>query len=301
MITRKELNIPDDQWFELRDNCWVQNSWSASITPKGAFFCEIAAAFDILFDGPGGWAIEPGWWKRKPEEFGDQLEWCEICSAALNSPLQRTDKRDDIVSADMLKRLESIGSPKIRRGHYVLYDNQGNKENIKKDQESREGAWHLLEGNRKNRVSGCNPSLKPRMVEIVYLKEDGSEKKDSFRNRQKSKNNFQNLDFKDWILLSLSGRKLTSIDFQAFTQNIFNPGCLYYLLCNDDNQNQKGKGSQNDIWTQCNLIFLNRRASALRDTISLPLSEKLIELYDPGKVIHLDHYPKFSSNNRWSR
>ncbi len=43
-ITRKELGIPDDEWEKLRDKCWLQNNWSASITPKGAFFCEVAGA-----------------------------------------------------------------------------------------------------------------------------------------------------------------------------------------------------------------------------------------------------------------
>jgi hypothetical protein len=28
MCTRKELGIGDEEWFALRDNCWVQNSWS---------------------------------------------------------------------------------------------------------------------------------------------------------------------------------------------------------------------------------------------------------------------------------
>jgi hypothetical protein len=64
MCTRKELGVADDEWVKLRDNCWVQNLWSASITPKGAFYCEIAAAMDATLGGPGGWKIEPGWWKR---------------------------------------------------------------------------------------------------------------------------------------------------------------------------------------------------------------------------------------------
>ena len=66
MATRKELGIPDEKWIKLRDKCWIQNLWSASITPKGAFFCEVAAAMDMTLNGPGGWPIEPGWWKRKP-------------------------------------------------------------------------------------------------------------------------------------------------------------------------------------------------------------------------------------------
>ena len=57
LISRKALGINDDEWHKLRDNCWIQNTWSATITPKGAFFCEVAGALDMLFEGPGGWEI----------------------------------------------------------------------------------------------------------------------------------------------------------------------------------------------------------------------------------------------------
>ena len=46
---------------ELISNCWVQEQWSASITPKGGFFCEVAGSLDYLLDGPGGVKIEKGW------------------------------------------------------------------------------------------------------------------------------------------------------------------------------------------------------------------------------------------------
>jgi hypothetical protein len=73
-MTRKEFGISDSDWIAMRDNCWWQRLLgSPSITPKGAFFCEVAAAMDMLFDGPGGWKIEKDWWKRGPEGFGDQL------------------------------------------------------------------------------------------------------------------------------------------------------------------------------------------------------------------------------------
>jgi len=99
LVTRKELNIPDADWFPRRDACWVQRNWSASITPKGAYFCEIAGALDMLYDSlssaqrkavgmppSGGWPVERGWWLRHPEEFGQQLGWCEFCGAALGTP-----------------------------------------------------------------------------------------------------------------------------------------------------------------------------------------------------------------------
>jgi hypothetical protein len=116
MATRKELGIPDDEWIKMRDNCWVQNLWSASITPKGAFFCEVAASLDILFDGPGGWPIEPGWWKRKPAEFKEQLKWCEMCSAALPMPKRDARQEVDDMSPVWKEKLVQIESPKLKKG-----------------------------------------------------------------------------------------------------------------------------------------------------------------------------------------
>jgi hypothetical protein len=116
MCTRKELGIPDEQWFKLRDNCWVQNLWSASITPKGAFFCEVAAAMDATLGGPGGWKVEPGWWKRTPEDFKDQLHWCEMCSAALPMPKRNANEEVDDVSPIWHQKLIQIESPKLKKG-----------------------------------------------------------------------------------------------------------------------------------------------------------------------------------------
>ena len=122
MVTRKEVGIPDDEWIKLRDNCWIQNLWSASITPKGAFFCEVAAALDTLFDGPGGWPIEPGWWKRKPADFADQLHWCEMCSAALPMPKRDANEEIDDVSPVWAEKLVQIESPKAKKGLVQPFD-----------------------------------------------------------------------------------------------------------------------------------------------------------------------------------
>lgn len=119
LFSRKDLNIPDDEWEKLRDKCWIQNTWSATITPKGAFFCEIAGALDMLFDGPGGWPIEPGWWKRKPEDFKDQLHWCELCGFALEGLTFTRDSQEetDDVSPTVYEMLKNTNSPKLRSGH----------------------------------------------------------------------------------------------------------------------------------------------------------------------------------------
>lgn len=88
-----------DIWNPI-DKCWVQNSWSASINPHGAYFCEIAAALSILFDEEeDAWPVEPGWWKRTPGiDFREQMErFCPRCGMA--APLSRrrsVDGKDDI-------------------------------------------------------------------------------------------------------------------------------------------------------------------------------------------------------------
>lgn len=120
LFARKDLGIPDDEWIKLRDKCWIQNEWSATITPKGAFFCEIAGALDMLFDGPGGWKIEPGWWRRRPEEFGDQLHWCELCGFALDTFMRDAEEEMDDVSPTLHEKLKKIGSPRMKAGRTNL-------------------------------------------------------------------------------------------------------------------------------------------------------------------------------------
>ena len=73
---------------ELIDDCWVQRTWCPSINVKGAFFCEVAAAQDFLWDGPGGWPIESNWWKRTPLHFKDQRDrYCQNCGMCI--PMER--------------------------------------------------------------------------------------------------------------------------------------------------------------------------------------------------------------------
>src|SRR3989338_7290862 len=111
--------------WELIDNCWVQMRWSASITPKGAFFCEVAAAADHLFDGPGGYPVEKGWWKKTPKEFADQVQrYCPKCSAAIPIPSYSDKAKHDLVSKSNFERLKRVMSPKYFAGNATLYDKE---------------------------------------------------------------------------------------------------------------------------------------------------------------------------------
>lgn len=109
---------------ELIDSCPFQARWSASITPKGGFFCEIAASMDWLFDGPGGWPIEPGWWKRGVADYASQIEAsCGKCGGCIPMPKQWTDARGgrdkpvyETMTAGNRDRLMALGSPKVTAG-----------------------------------------------------------------------------------------------------------------------------------------------------------------------------------------
>lgn len=133
LIAAKDVIEDEDYMWELIDNCWIQKRWSASITPKGAFFCEVAAAQDHLFNGPGGYPIEKGWWEKNPEQFQDQVKrYCPNCSAAI--PMVRSSSHIDydIVSKSIAEKLKNICSPKYLKGKTRIFDKKLNKEDIEK-------------------------------------------------------------------------------------------------------------------------------------------------------------------------
>ena len=134
--------VVDDEELkrELIDNCPYQTHWSASITPKGGFFCEIAASLDWLLDGPGGYDIEPGWWDRDPEDFRDQVDrYCGNCSGAIPQPPLpvmsdarggRDASNRDLISPGMLEKLRALGSVKVAKGGYDVWHGRITRDDI---------------------------------------------------------------------------------------------------------------------------------------------------------------------------
>ncbi|HEX3755685.1 MAG TPA: hypothetical protein VHV26_11490 [Rhizomicrobium sp.] len=115
--------LSDEQWLQNRDNCWVQNMWSASINDKGAYFCEVAASIDRLyFNGAHAWPVEQGWWQRSPADFGAQLDLCNYCGLAQPGPAQLDLLERDIISKQNRDKLAEAGSPAVKKGNYELFD-----------------------------------------------------------------------------------------------------------------------------------------------------------------------------------
>lgn len=177
LITRKELGIPDDEWIKMRDACWIQNLWSASIHPKGAFFCEVAAALDATFDGPGGWPIEPGWWKRKPEDFKEQLQWCEMCSACLKVPSRNANEEIDDVSPAIYEKLVEVRSPKIKQKLINIVP-IGGSTGIATDEKIagrtvESNTWYLPDSDQTLRVGPTNRTIYPKRFDAILLCQEG--------------------------------------------------------------------------------------------------------------------------------
>ena len=109
LMAAKDLVEEKEYMWELIDKCWIQERWSSSITPKGGFFCEVAAAQDHLFDGPGGYSLEKGWWNKTPADFQDQVKkYCENCSAAIPMPRPKANDHVDYISPSNKKIRESF-------------------------------------------------------------------------------------------------------------------------------------------------------------------------------------------------
>jgi len=113
------------------DNCWIQNSWSASINPQGAYFCEVAAAIDLILRTNTAFDIRTAWWRKKPGAYAAQVKaLCSKCGICLDlTPRKDTDKSDDL-DCWWLNKLKNT-SPKVRKGLYHkfsgrIFDNREN-------------------------------------------------------------------------------------------------------------------------------------------------------------------------------
>lgn len=266
LFARKDLGIPDEEWYKLRDNCWIQNEWSATVTPKGAFFCEIAGALDMLFDGPGGWPIEPGWWKRKPEEFGDQLHWCEICGFALNTFMRDAEEETDDVSPTVYEMLEKINGLKMKQGHI----NKVVIEDGKISEESKAPGKHFSRaqpyiGKYEDRFNANNSVLFVHEYDEVRIP-DG----DEFGITLNKAIN----DAKNWILICIEDKYDKAEIDELIKRCILNPGTMH-------------------IGTGCALF--SKKALSIReigfDRIArLRSFDEFIAKWDAKKVIRIKNY-----------
>jgi len=133
---KNKYNISQDTINKCIDKCWIQNEWSATINPKGAFFCEVAGMLSYLFNGVDGINIydHPDWWKYDLSKYQYQIDWaCKKCGGALPLKSKKSDIQIDDVSEDNLEELKKIDSPKIKANKYRIYDDGFHQDDEKRD------------------------------------------------------------------------------------------------------------------------------------------------------------------------
>ncbi len=85
LVAGKDIFEPDEMWERI-GKCDVNKNWSASIVEnKGklrAYFCEVAASFDLARNEDHGLPAYAGWWKARMETFKDQIDqFCPGCGS----------------------------------------------------------------------------------------------------------------------------------------------------------------------------------------------------------------------------
>lgn len=274
LLPRKELGIPDDKWIELRDKCWIQNLWSASITPKGAFFCEIAAALDMLFDGPGGWPVEQGWWERAPEDFGEQLKWCELCSAPLAAPRNYANEGVDIISPGIAEKLQKVHSPKYKKEKYEIFNTSEYAESDYVINQE-DGGWFMTDYLQLSRLSSDSSCLYAKHIEVAYLQ--GLEHSNSLSKKPTLYKSLRLKELKDWVMIVLQHNNKEGQYINKLKHTVLNPGVLYYVV-QDNNMV---------------ILLFNRRANSLKDIKELPSDpNSLFDFWPQGKIHKLPSNPK---------
>lgn len=282
LITRRELGIPDEEWVTLRDNCWMQNEWSASITPKGAFFCEIAGVLDMLLDGPGGWKIEPGWWKRTPDEFGDQLHWCELCGFALNTFTRDSSEEIDDISPEWYQRLQKLQSPKVKSGrvNVIKIEDGVISEESKKENRFFSAAMPYIE-HYEDRFNALNSVLFTHEFETSVIpagEQFGSQLNKVLQSAE------------DWVLIKSENARMREDFGEKIGKYVLNPGTLHYIDLSQSNDTAFVENA--DVERAGYAALFSKHALSLRefgfDRIAhTTCMEHILAAWQPEKIVEL--------------
>ena len=83
LAAAKDLFDETEMWDRISE-CDVNRYWSATIIQNNeklrAYFCEVAACFDLARGTDHGIEVVPGWWRRNISEFEEQVgHFCPGC------------------------------------------------------------------------------------------------------------------------------------------------------------------------------------------------------------------------------
>ncbi|GHU18448.1 hypothetical protein FACS189475_03930 [Betaproteobacteria bacterium] len=301
LICRKDMRIPDDEWYKLRDACWLQNEWSAGITPKGAFFCEVAGVLDMLFDGPGGWPIEPGWWKREPKDFGEQLCWCELCGFALDTFTRDSSEEIDDVSPTMYEMLKAVDSPKLKSGrvNVIKIKNGEISEESKLENKHFSAGMPYIE-HYEDRFNALNSVLFCHNYDLIVIGGDGAYNSNDTQFEQKftlaegagfgAALNRAVASSREWLVVRSANAEMADDYCERMEKYVLNPGTMHYLDLSRSNDTEYVKNANEE--TLGFAAMFSKKALSLRefgfDRIARTRTfAEIINMWQPEKVIEL--------------
>jgi organic radical activating enzyme len=96
----KDIYAPGEMWEKITQ-CEINRDWSASIVQNKAgelraYFCEVAASFDLARGGDHGHPVFPGWWQRHITAYADQIKhFCPGCGVAAKMHGQKDSEEVD--------------------------------------------------------------------------------------------------------------------------------------------------------------------------------------------------------------
>lgn len=245
LISRKDMGINDKEWLKLRENCWVNQQWSSSVTPKGCFFCEVAAALDFMYDGPGGLPIEEGWWKRPIEDFAEQFMWCEYCGIPLETfARDARDGVDDIsnINYEKMAQMQNVRLVEEKVNRIEIKDGVISEES-KKSAAKYHGVTYMEDA--QDRVSSSTPIYAGDLCGVMIYKNEIERDKDIEtqelnRNYLGALHTVLETDHTDWghlieqlpdhayIVLMTAGIRMGE-GFEKLKHCAVNPGTLHWI------------------------------------------------------------------------
>lgn len=131
----KDIYRDEETMWDKISKCEINRDWSASIVQNAqgelrAYFCEVAAAFDLARGGDHGHAVAPGWWNAKIEAFQDQIKtFCPGCGVpAKQKGVKDSDEKDiytatnaDIALKDKTRHAELLVKPEVEERRVTQY------------------------------------------------------------------------------------------------------------------------------------------------------------------------------------
>jgi hypothetical protein len=113
----RDIGLSEEEWVAARENCDINNSWSAGIFERGGqphvYFCEVAGAIDGMRGVNNGIPAEPGWWRWKMKRFEGQVRNC--CDVGCGVPLRRLGHLDTAETYDYTRRFAEWVEPVTSR------------------------------------------------------------------------------------------------------------------------------------------------------------------------------------------